>query len=385
MIYFIILAVLALFAFLYDVLNLREGRSVIYWGAWLLLVCLAGFRFKVGGDTYNYMTIYKLLPNLQNILNNDVDIAKLQPLWFFFTAIAKSIGEDFYIFQFLHAIVVNAAVFFFIYKNTNYRHTAILIYYFTFFPFLNFELLRESLAVCCFLASIQCYVNKNWLKYYLIITVAFLFHFSAVFLYFLPFVRNFNPKPRNLILIFIIAALLSPLLHDPIDSLTEAQFIGQIVGRYAEYKYSFLGLISIFVFYLFTPLVFASIANKNIELHSNCLILARKWLIIGSIIPLLFIFYRFFNYFSIIFIIIVCEVGHSVIKNIRPKTSKFFMTITLFSLALIFGSGGFFKDTSDLIPSTRWYIRWYPYHSIFDPITVPERDQMVEMQTSGSR
>ena len=382
MIYFIILVVLALFALLYDVLNIREGGSVIYWGAWLLLVCLAGFRYKVGGDTYNYMTIYQILPNLQNILNDDLGIAKLQPLWLFFTAIAKSIGDDFYIFQFLHAIVVNAAIFFFIYKNTNYRFTAILLYYFSFYPMFNFELLRESLAVCCFLASIKYYINKNWIKYHLIITAAFLFHFSAVFLYFLPFIRSSNPKPKSLILIFIIAALLSPFLDAPINSLAEVPLLGQIVGEYAEYKYSFLGLISIFFFYLFTPLILSSIVTKNIEINSNCLILARKWLLIGAITPLLFIFYRFFNYFSMVFIIILCEVGHGVIKNIRPRSSKFLITLMLFFSALIFGTGGFFKDTSDLVPATRWYIRWYPYHSIFDPITVPERDRLIEIQTT---
>lgn len=385
MIYLCILLALALFALMHDVLNVREGRTISYWGGYVMLVCLAGFRFKVGGDTYNYMFTHELLPNLSTLFSAEVGIAKLQPLWLLFSATAKSIGEEFYILQFLHAITVNAVIFLFIDKNTKFRQTGIFFYYFSLYPFFNFEILRESLAVCCFLIAIPHYTNKNWIRYYFLITAAFLFHFSAIFLFLLPLFRSLTQRPTSLLLVFFVSALLNPAIQVALSSPIATNLLGPIVSAYAEYNYTIFGLISLFFLYLLTPLTLTWITLDKLQIKLNYGIIAKNGLSIAALIPLLFIFHRFFNYFSILYILMTCEATHAVIKSKKIRKIKLITAPALLSFILLFHTGRYFTDTSDLVATTRWHIRWHPYHSIFDPITVSDRDRMVEIQNLGQQ
>lgn len=383
MIYILILMVLALFALMYDVLNVREGRGISYWGAYLILVCLAGFRFKVGGDTYNYMYTHEVVPDLSNLFSTEVGIAKLQPLWLIFSATAKSIGNEFYILQFLHGITVNAVVFLFISKNTNFRHTGALFYYFALYPFFNFEILREALAVCCFLIAIPYYTNRNWIRYYALITAAFLFHLSAVFLFLLPIIRNRNFKPTELLMSFLAAAMLNPLFQATISSSSLTDLLGFAIGGYAEYNYTLLGLASIFALYLLVPLGLSRAVDRKFRVNVKYGEVANKGLLIAALIPLLFIFYRFFNYFSLLYLLMACEVANRLVKERKIRKIQLVTVPLVFSIALIFYAGRYFSDTSEMVASTRWHIRWHPYHSMFDPITVPDRDRMIEIQSMG--
>lgn len=385
MIYLSILTVLALFAVFHDVLNVREGRTASYWGAYVILVCLAGLRFKVGGDTYNYMYTHELLPNLTNLFSTEVGVSKLQPLWLLFSAIAKSIGEDFYILQFLHAITVNAVIFIFIQKNTRFRHTGVFFYYFSLYPFFNFEILRESLAICCFLLSIPYFTDRKWIHYYLLVAAAFFFHLSAVFLFLLPLIRNIKPKPFFLIFLFAASTLLNPVMQAILSSSFTTNMIGFAISDYKEYNYTIFGLISILIFYLITPLALNWATLNKLRLELNYGAAASSGLIIASLIPLFFIFYRFFNYFSILYILMACEITH---KTIRIKVINRIRLLTaplIFIFITIFYSGRYFSDTSELVPSTRWHIRWHPYHSIFEPVEVSDRERMVEIQNMGRR
>lgn len=384
MIYLSIFLVLILFALVYDFLNVREGRVVSYWCAYVVLVCLAGFRYKVGGDTYNYMRMYDLLPDLYGLFETDITIEKLQPLWVLFSAVAKTVGEDFYIFQLIHAVVVNAVVFYFIKNNTRFRHTGVLFYYFSLYPVFNFEILRESLAISCFLISIKFYENKSWARYYLISTVAVLFHFSAVFLYLLPAIRYIKFNPLALVSLFAISALLNPVMIAILNSIVVQQFIGFAFREYIDYRYTIFGLASIFIFYFSVPLVLTWMAQHKLETRLQFKLAAEKGLIISACIPLFFIFYRFFNYFSLLYLLIACEVFHAVIRSKSLESVRGLTIPALFSALFIFYTARYFQDTSHLADSTRWYNWWYPYHSIFDPVEFLPREEMIENQNRGS-
>lgn len=384
MIYIGILVVLALCALLFDLGKVRSGRIITYWGIYIMLVCLAGFRYKVGGDTYNYMYMHEYIPDLSNLFATEIGIEKLQPLWLLFSAAAKSIGDDFYILQILHAIVVNWVIFKFIKKNTVYRYTGVLFYYLAIYPFFNFEILRESLAVCCFLVAIPYYMSRKWVMYYLLATAAILFHASAVFLYLLPFVRNINMKPVILIAIFISSAILNSLFIE-IMLPVAARIFDINIFPYEEYNYTILGLVSLLALYLCIPLLLAWAIDNKLKLELKYSAVCNKWLLISSLLPLLFIFYRLFNYFVILWMLMACEVAHAVIKDKKARKIRILIVPIFFSIAVIFSTIRYFKDTSSIIPSTRWYIRWQPYHSIFDPITVPERDRMISIDRMGSQ
>lgn len=383
MTYLFVLLTLAAFALVHDVLNVREGRTVSYWGSYLILVSVAGLRYKVGGDTYNYMYMHEFLPNLGSLFSVDVGSEKLQPLWLIFSAAAKSIADDFYILQFLHAITVNAIIFKFVWNNTRFRHTGILLYSFSLFPYFNFEILRESLAICCFLVSIRYYASNNLIRYYFLTTLAFLFHFSAVFLFLLPFIKKFKLKVTGLLILFLMSALLNPVVMAAMNSTIAAQLVGFAIGGYESYSYTFFGLISILIYYLLVPLVLTWVTQNKLKVCTQYAGVARNGLVVAACIPLFFIFYRFFNYFSVLYLLMACETIHGIAREKMFRNIKLIVLPFLFCLTVIFYAGKYFQDTSYLAESSRWYNRWYPYHSIFDPVSLPLREQMIESQNRG--
>jgi hypothetical protein len=378
MIYLVVLLMLATFAWLYDVSNLREGASICYWVSYVVLVCLAGFRYEVGGDTLNYIYTYDFLPSLGNLFTTEIGISKLQPLWVLFSATAKSIGDEFYVFQILHAIAVNSVIFHFIQKNSRFRHTGVLLYSFSIYPFFNFEILREALAICCFLVSIHYYKNNNWLRYYFLSSLAFLFHLSAVFLFLLPIFKKIRLGPRGLLLLFTVSALLNPIVMAAISSPLASQLIGVAIGGYEEYHYTFFGLVSIFLLYLLVPLAVTWTTQVKLKITSEYDSMARVGLVIAATIPLFFIFYRFFNYFSMLYLLLACELIHGITKTRKFRKIKLLFVPALLGFFFVFYAGKYFQDTSHLAQSTRWYNRWYPYYSIFDPMSFPPREEMIE-------
>ncbi|MFK2015199.1 EpsG family protein [Bacteroides fragilis] len=93
----------------------------------------------------------------------------------------------FFWLQLLQAFIVNSIVLSFIRKYTKYKYTALLLYVLTVYLHYNIEIMREAIAISFFLLSIKYYINKKWLKYYIVILGCILFHYSALFLLLLPF------------------------------------------------------------------------------------------------------------------------------------------------------------------------------------------------------
>lgn len=376
MIYFTIFLFLLFLAIAYDFLNIKKGRDFSYFLSYLILVLLSGFRYKVGGDTYNYMYTHEYLPNMSNLFIVEVGIAKLQPLWLLLSAVAKSISEDFYVLQIIHALIVNAAIFIFIKQNTHQKHTGILFYYFALYPYFNFEIMRESLAIACFLTSIKYYNKDRWVPYYVLTAVAFSFHLSAVLLFFLPLIKRVSINLYFIPIVFVISSLLNPAVLWMVNTSIAANILGYAVG-YAENNYTIWGLVSLFLFFVLNPLLITIIARDVFKIDSNYYGLAKSGLLIVSLMPLFYIFFRFYNYFSILFVLLAAGVLQKLNRSKRNLELKPVLLPIVFGMFVFIYTVRYFGNTSDLAQGTRWYSFWYPYYSIFDPNLDPSREQLV--------
>lgn len=376
MIYFGVFFFLGALAMLHDFWREEGLAKINYWIAYLVLVALAGFRYKVGGDTYNYMYIYDFMPSLGDIY--EVDIEKYQPLWVILSAAARSISNEFYVFQIIHAAIINAVIFYFISKNTKYRFTAVLFYYFSLYPYFNFEILRESLAICCFLLSIKYYSSGRWWGYYLYAIIAFLFHVSAILLFVLPFVKRINFNTKTIVAIFVVSSLLNPLVVSYFGS---GNFFSQASAlEYSDYSYTVWGLISLFLLYVCYPSVIVYLSGDVFGVENDYRNVAKKALLVGSVTPLFFIFFRFLNYFSILYVLLAVEIFHSLRFSRRFQKITPLALSAAFSVFFVFYTAKYFSDTSRLVDSTRWYSHWYPYYSIFDQETDPVREMLIEAE-----
>ena len=386
MIYAIILVYLAILLMVYDVFNLRAGRTANYVFVFLILSALAGFRYLVGGDTYNYHYRHSDMPSLGDLTSFAGYSGKLQPIWILFTAIAKSINESFYFVQILHALIVNGAVFFFIRNVTPFRFTVVFLYSFSVFPLFNFEVMRESLAIALFLMAFHFYRKNQNQAYYSVATIAIFIHFSAFILFVLPIAKRYAPaavSTRNVLLlalptfIFVFSALLNPFFTGVLNSMGLTGRLLAALQSYSDYNYSLFGLLSMYLLYVLYPSIVLLVSSQADNRSSELIRLVNLAIWVGAITPLYFIFFRFINYFAVPLLIVVSHAlmhfARSPISgNIRPPVVLAGLIFLMF-----FYSFRYFTDTSEFADDTRWYQRWYPYHSIFDPVQDPERMRLL--------
>lgn len=196
MIYLVIIIAFLLLSYFYDYRDYQKGRKVWWILMLVLLICVAGFRYKMGSDSVRYENSYDQLPTLSSLNVRNFINTRYAPLYVIFCAICRSITREFVLLQILVAIFVNTVFFRFIYRNTSKIFIAAFFYFLFLYLMLNMQVLREAIAVSFFLLGWKSFANNKWLVYYLYVTVAFLFHVSAVLLFLLPLIKL--PWIRNL-------------------------------------------------------------------------------------------------------------------------------------------------------------------------------------------
>ena len=177
MLLYIILLSLSLFSIGYcEIGGHRKYRKILFYLLFLYAVLLAGLRYRVGGDTIIYMDDYADLPTLSELSIEDFFYQQTEPFYLLLCVLVRMISPEFYLFQLIHALLVNFAVFRFFKKYSNYPFIGLFIYFLWFYFIFNYEFLRESLAVSVMLLAYGYYQNKRWKKYYACATIALMFH-----------------------------------------------------------------------------------------------------------------------------------------------------------------------------------------------------------------
>jgi hypothetical protein len=392
MVYLFIAIFLGWFSFYFDFLNKKQGKSFPYILSWIMLVLLAGLRYKVGGDTYNYM--YEFANSGSNfnffLLNSSPN--QRQPGWNLLVSISKLIADNFTSLQIILALIVNTTFFWFIKKHTKYYFTGIFIYYLFFYCYFNFEILRESLAVCSLMLAFNSLVNGKYKLYYLFVAIALLFHISAIFLIFFPLLYKMAKRiqlkfpGRKLILgvsmiailIFIFGIFFTSFFQKILPPFIFNAILKSKIVQYNEYNFTVFGIISSLFYYVLVPLFFIQRLRKQYytkELLSIMII----YVLVGSSITFYSIFFRFLNYLIPFYILVITEsllYLYNKDSNYNLNLGKVFF---VFIFIFIIFTNKYFSRVKE-VPSIRWYSHWYPYHSIFDKIEDPKRKKLADYQ-----
>ncbi|WP_175463518.1 EpsG family protein [Draconibacterium orientale] len=342
----------------------------------MVLVSLSGFRYRIGGDSYFYIKMYEYLPTLPELSSIELGVSKLQPLWLLLNAISRTISPDFFVFQLLHALIVNSIIFYFFRKYTKYVFTAVLLYFIGFYGYFNFEILRESLAICVFLLSLEFFVKKKWLRYYVLVFVAFGFHYSAILLFILPLLKRIPINFFSILIIIVIGAFLNTFFLSFINSLSGNNGFFMSLENYGDYNYTIWGLVGIIVLYVLYPFIVMNASTNFLNIKNSLYPFLRFFILIGAFCSLFYIFFRFRNYFTPIFFVFLTEVVHSIFRNKKIKEFRKIISFLILFFFAFMHSYKYFSDTSEKVDSSRWYSLWYPYNSIFDKDTDPTRERL---------
>ena len=196
MIYLLVFILLLIPVVKYDWLAKSGGENAWFLLNLVVLILLAGLRYRVGGDTLMYMSMYDEWPALDELKYFDFEEAEYQPLWYVFVAICKSISGEFVFFQLVHATVVLSAFFYSFRKYCpRYYFTAILIFYIGYYFYFSMEVMREVLCIAMMLLATTWLINKKWILYYAVCVFACYIHYSALIMFFFPLAYWALKKP----------------------------------------------------------------------------------------------------------------------------------------------------------------------------------------------
>ncbi|MDR1653253.1 MAG: EpsG family protein [Prevotellaceae bacterium] len=386
MIYIVILIILAIPAFLYDICNLERGKTGFLVLEFILLVLLAGLRYRVGGDTLIYMFLFDNYPSLGELQYFDFSEAEFNPLWYIFNAVIISCGGDFITFQIIHAIIVNSVFFWFFRKHTAFYFSAILMYYFGYYVLFNMEVLREALAVCCFMIAYPLYSQKKYVKYYLCCIVAVSIHWSALFMLLIPLfsfiLKNF--KVKHLIIVeialgvFLAGISIIPLI---LDVFSFNYLVSLKLERYAEME---VNIMNTLFYYVFTVPFILLLYFNNREENTDFQLRNMHSLVTLFVVLMVFsafyniIFSRLTNYLIPFVILYIVESVKYL--NMRYKENIIYSFVIKMALVIIlfFQSYYYWKTQLESMPDTKFYVLFHPYHSIFDPQIDKNREVFFE-------
>lgn len=382
MLYLTIIIYLILSALIYDFIEIKNGKNINFYVIYILFICLSGFRYYVGGDTFNYIYQHNFIPTLSELPHTNIGVTKFSPLWLLLSSTAKSITDSFILVQFIHAIIVNSVIFKFIKDNTRNIFTSILLYFIGYYFYFNFEILRESLAISMFILSLKYYNKNKWFYYYIYAFVAFLFHYSAIILFVIPLLKNVKIKYRYILILFVAGVFLNKVLLNYLNSLSGNTIVSYYIELYKTYNYTFYGLISIALFYIVYP-KFLIILNRNfLKINYKFYKLFNIYMLLGASSALFFIFFRFLNYFTPVLFLLLADMLHALYeREILIKRMR--IIVVTFLLVAFIHCSKYFSDTSKYAAGSRWYSHWYPYYSIFNKKIDPIREKFVYEERSN--
>lgn len=378
MIYLVIFIIL-LAGVRFDKKKPTTASQIWWWLEFAVIVLMLGFRYKVGGDTLAYQYEYSMAPTLDYLFEHGFYVFRRQPLWLVLQAICKQISPDeFYLFQFVNAIIVNY-VFFWFFKKYCKRPYLMVSFYFVMVCFLyNMEIMRQSIAISLFLLSIPYLLKKRYFIYSVFILIACGFHISAVVLFLVPFVftpftkRNAIITSLVIVIVFIFLAQVG-IFKNLIQSIN-ALMLTDTFGRYIDRQYNLNGVIGDLIFKFAIPFFFLMTHSNRDKFYNGFLSLYVIMVGMGTT----FIFFmRITDFFVIPFYVILINECDTALfsKRFVMNTPNFalilLLTLTLFMRWEYYTRDyGFRTGYSD----AKFYNIYIPYHSILDPEEEPVRN-----------
>lgn len=378
MLYIFTLIVCIYCAIHFDVLNKKNKRKSAYNGLLIWFIAISAFQFKVGTDMVYYMYEYENLNlngfTINNLISNN---GSRQPGWMTLCYFCRFITKDFLLLKLIQAIFVNIAIFSFFKRETKYVFVAIFLYALISYLVINFNLMRQSIALGFALYGFSYLRKKKYIKYYIFVLLAFLFHNSALILIPLPLINLFNSssnrsysKKITYILISAFIVILCALsflnLEDILYHLLFSGFLGDhnSSAGLAYMSRDRLGIQSSFSIISIQRIIMIVAVLYYMKKYNNHYygILGLIYILFQILTGLLPILWRFRVYFDFPYYIILSQLIVD-LPRIRNKISSVAL-IAIMTVVIYFPLRDYLTPFEN--SKYRYIDQYYPYHTIFD-------------------
>ena len=386
MVYVFVLIISLYGLFKYDLIGLCRGRKAFFIFEYIVLIVVVGLRNKIGGDNFYYLEYWQTYPKMIDIYTFDFKNAEFQPLWYVFNAFIKSIFDNYVCFQIVHAVLINWIVSNFIWKYSKLPFFSTFVYILFFYFYYNTEILRASISVCIILLSYPSLENKNWLKYYVYVIIAFGFHLSAIVAVLFPACHLFKDLHYKWIFGFVILGFLIVYMENfipyVIGLFSNSELIAIKIENYflrvESDSYSGYNIVGWSVWFLYTimvPFIILYYSNniKNSLFRGFVFLWVFFNVLIGGYGTLVV---RTMDYIYPIFIIIYSNVICLLLKLPNRRYDIKLKFIIMFVLLITSYEWGRFRYFRPLAYG-KFYQLYYPYTSIFDSKDPVERENLL--------
>ncbi len=388
MIYIIIVLLILVGIVCFDYANYIRGRKGYYLFLYILLVLIAGLRYKVGGDTFFYMEYWETNSTLSDLFEygfGDLSGA-YQPLWYLLSALCRSLSSDFVVFQIVHAIIVNSIFAWFFWKYAKLPFFATLLYALFFYLYYNTEVMRASLAVSMILLGYPALQNKKWLKYYFWCIIALGFHLSATFCFVFPVFHILKRLDWKWIFAFIVvgfvlsyASSFLPFVLNLVESnenlFAKIEHYGTEIEGDIYGGYNIVGWIVWFCTVVIVPIFFLYFSdNQKNNCFRGCLFVFVLLMVMAKAYGNLTI--RLTDFLFPFYLILMVNVSYEILKTTKSvpyALSRF----VLFFVLLIFTYDRVSYRYMRPLAHGYFYQLWYPYTSVFDKKEPVEREDLL--------
>ena len=268
------------------------------------LVCLSGFRYKVGTDYGNYSEVY-IYMGMEPINWEMVEIG--------FELLMKNlykVNENPQIMFFIIALITNIGISLFIKRNSNNLGLSMYLYVTTFVYYGTMNGMRQYLASSILALGFKHIINGEFRKYIKYIIIAMLFHISALVMipiFFLVRKDTYSKINKCLLGIFILAFL----FYQQFLTIIFKIFGNTKYGYYQEHLVNTSNGANIIriVVWLVPVIIILKYRNRAIKLYSTDMNIIINLCILGSMFMCLaykhVYFARFCMYFDIFYLILI--------------------------------------------------------------------------------
>lgn len=367
-------------SFRYDINGKTKGRAQWYMAMLVIFILVAGLRWRIGTDTIAYLKyFYHEYPAIEDFSFEKYPVIK-SPFYVLMNSLVISLGGKFFIVQLLHATFVNGLIFKYIKRHNPYLFTCLFFYAIIKYLSYNTEIMRGSMSIVICLFANDYFLEKKWIKGYLLLLLAFMFHAQTIVLFLMPFLLFLRFNRKGIVILggaLLLGYYLGVLLNDYIEILLYDDQLADKALNYANSKYGqestwkavVIG-IGIQLFYLLITLWYLKKKDSTNRL------LKLEPLVMFFCVFLLMnagfkIVYRYVEYYSIyaIFLYSYGFVHYATSKTFKRSFSYarsfilFFPLIWLFCRGLLLG-----KDDS--------YKKYLPYSSIIEMSVDNDREKL---------
>lgn len=379
MIYFIVLFLLLILTVRYDINGKTEYRDQWYNAILIILILIAGLRFRLGEDTINY--IYYFYHDFPNLYDLDIDTllsSDQPPLWILLNSIVKTFGGKFFVVQLIQATILNTLMLKYFKKHSSYPFACVTFYFLWRFQLFNMVVMKAALALSIILFANDFFLEKKYIKGFLLILIATGFHQASIVLAIIPFLFFLRFNIIGIVFLvfaFVVGAYLQSKLGDVFALFEMADGMSDKLDEYADSD-KYMGQIHNLKYMLFilAPLIIyplLSLIYLKLNHRDSQLLKFEPFVMLGLIFQMMQfsidLMYRYVYVFMPYYILFIIQFIFEYSKDsfMLKKSLALVRSLTIVVPLLV----------SAYVVWPMTHVSFYPYSSVIEKSIVEDREK----------